>query len=251
MLRVALVDDEPLAIKRMRRLLADHDLVEVVGEADRVDRAVPMLRTVQPHAVFLDIGLPGLSGFELLSRIEPRPQVVFVTAHAGHAVRAFEVEALDYLLKPVSPSRLTGTLARLRRACDLRRTTELPEVLSLRTGGGRSIVTLPDRLLALLAEADFTRVLVEGEGAILVHRSLKSFAEELPNPPFLRLDRSLIINRLQLRRMEFQGRNGAIVWLGRDDQQIPLGRAAAARLRSLDARDARAEGQAGTSPRAG
>jgi len=113
------------------------------------------------------------------------------------------------------------------------------------------VVTSPERLLVLRADADFTHVLLEDEGGLLVHRSLKSFAEELPSPPFLRLDRSLIINGRQIRRMEFHGRSGAVVWLGRPEQPVALGRAAAARLRSLEARDPVARVQAGTSPRAG
>src|SRR5690606_18450790 len=113
MLRVILVDDERLARLGLRHLLAAHPEVEIVGEAARVSAAQELVREAKPDAVFLDIQMPGRNGFELLGGEAPAPKVIFFTAHAEHAVRAFDVHAVDYLLKPVSPARLADAVARL------------------------------------------------------------------------------------------------------------------------------------------
>src|SRR5262245_5830951 len=98
-----LVDDERLARKELRSMLADHNNVEVVGEAESVEQAIALINEREPHVVFLDIQMPGGSGFNLLEKVEPNFKVIFVTAFDAHAIRAFEVNALDYLLKPINP----------------------------------------------------------------------------------------------------------------------------------------------------
>ena len=118
-LRAVLVDDEPLARERLHALLQDAARetgvpVEVVGEAENGRRAVPLIHEAQPDVVFLDVQMPGLDGFDTLDLLaHPRPHVVFVTAYDEHAVRAFEVHALDYLTKPVRTARLAATLRRI------------------------------------------------------------------------------------------------------------------------------------------
>ena len=117
-LRVVVVDDERPARARLRRMLAAIPDVEVVDEAGSADDAVRAIRRAQPDLVFLDVQMPGTDGFGVVERLEPgeRPRVVFVTAHDAFAVRAFEVSALDYLLKPVDPARLAQAVERARRA---------------------------------------------------------------------------------------------------------------------------------------
>ncbi len=116
MIRVTLVDDEPPALRKLRALLAVEADVEIVGEAGNGPQAVALLRATRPDLVFLDIQMPGLDGFGVLAELAPeeRPRVVFVTAYDQHALRAFEVHAFDYLLKPFAPARLAGVLARAR-----------------------------------------------------------------------------------------------------------------------------------------
>jgi two-component system, LytTR family, response regulator len=111
--RAMLVDDEPLARRRLRRLLAEHGGIEIVGEAGDGAAACGLIAEVKPDLVFLDVQMPGMSGFDVLTRLRERPNVIFVTAHDEFAVRAFEEQALDYLLKPVEPARLERALARL------------------------------------------------------------------------------------------------------------------------------------------
>jgi len=115
-LRVLLVDDEPLARTRLRRLLGGIELVEVVGEAGSVPEAAPLVDSLRPDLVLLDVQMPGEDGFALLSRVKHRPAVVFVTAFDQFAVRAFEAQAVDYLLKPFRPERLAAAIERVRVA---------------------------------------------------------------------------------------------------------------------------------------
>src|SRR5580698_4680096 len=122
-MKALIIDDEPPARRELRRLLADFSWVEIVGEAGNVDQAAEMVETLTPELLFLDIQMPGGSGFDLLSRLEHVPQVVFTTAHDEHAVHAFEVNALDYLLKPIDPRRLASTLDRVRSAGAIRAAT--------------------------------------------------------------------------------------------------------------------------------
>ena len=111
--RALLIDDEALARTELRRLLAAHPDVAIVGEADDVSSARARLAPADYDLVFLDIQLAGGSGFDLIPHVAPAAAIVFVTAHDAFALRAFEVNALDYLLKPVPPTRLAESLARL------------------------------------------------------------------------------------------------------------------------------------------
>src|SRR5690242_15869295 len=109
-MRVVMVDDEEYARKDLRRLLKQHPEIEIVGEAEDITQAVNLISEMKPQVVFLDIQLSGESGFELFDHCQEQFKVIFVTAFDNFAVRAFEVNALDYLLKPVSPDRLAATI---------------------------------------------------------------------------------------------------------------------------------------------
>jgi two-component system LytT family response regulator len=115
-LRALLVDDEPLARARLKRMLGELERVEVVGEAGSVPEAAALVDQLAPDLVFLDVQMPGEDGFTLLSRIRHRPAIVFVTAFDHFAVRAFEAQAVDYLLKPFRPERLAAAVERVRAA---------------------------------------------------------------------------------------------------------------------------------------
>ncbi|MBX9750158.1 MAG: LytTR family DNA-binding domain-containing protein [Roseococcus sp.] len=232
MLRVVIVDDEPLAIRAMRRLLAAHAEVTVVGTADSLPTAMEIIRDAQPELVFLDIELGGGNGFDLLAQLEPQPRIIFVTAHARHAVDAFAVAALDYLLKPVQPERLAESLARMAAAGPLRR------ALTLRTPS-RTVVTAPAELAALCAEGDFTRIHLVGQPSLLMLRTLTQFEANLPNPPFARIGRSMILNLERVRHVTSRGRDQNQVVLEGLEAPLPLGRIATLRLRAALARISR------------
>jgi two-component system LytT family response regulator len=111
--RALVIDDERLARKDLIALLGAHDQVTVVGEAEDVPSAINTIQALNPDVIFLDIQMPGDSGFDLLEKTEVKAHIIFVTAYDEYAIRAFEVNALDYLLKPVNPERLAKALEKL------------------------------------------------------------------------------------------------------------------------------------------
>ncbi|SDX53825.1 two component transcriptional regulator, LytTR family [Albimonas donghaensis] len=235
-----IVDDEPLAIRALTRLLAAHPEVELVGAAGSLTEGRAAIEAARPDAVFLDVDLGEGDGFELMKTLgapsRPAPCVVFVTAHSRHAVDAFAIEAADYLLKPVTPERLADALRRLRRRlADAAKggagDAPPPEMLELRMPS-RTLLVEPARLAALTAEGDFTRVHLADEPSLLILRTLSQFEAQLPDPPFHRLGRSVMVNLDRVRRIVARDRNLAHVTLEGGEAPLALGRTASARLRA-------------------
>lgn len=232
-MRVLIVDDEPLARNAMRRLLAAHGHVEIAGEADSTESARAQVASLQPDVIFLDIELGGGDdGFALLDSLERPPIVVFVTAFAEHAVEAFAVNAVDYLLKPVEPVRLEAALARAARQLALSALPPGPGVIELRTPR-RTLFATPGEIVAISADGDFARVFVAGQPAVMILRTLAHFEELLPAPPFVRLGRSVMINRDRLRSLEAPTRSTGRLVLDGMAHPLTIGRAATARLREI------------------
>lgn len=227
-MRVLIVDDEPLARAAMRRLLAAHRTVEIVGESDSVATARAAIVAARPDLVFLDIELGGDDGFDLLATLDSPPIVIFVTAYAEHAVAAFAVDAIDYLLKPVDPERLAESLARAERQRASR--PQPAPAIELRTPR-RTVFAQPGEIVALRADGDFTQVHLAGQPPVMIWRTLAHFESLLPAPPFLRLGRSLIVNRDRLRCVETLSRASTRLTLEGLADPIEIGRSAAARLR--------------------
>jgi len=225
-MRVVIVDDEPLAIRALSRLLAAAPDVEVVATAGDLDGGVRAIEAHRPDVAFLDVQLDEGDGFDLLSRLDPAPRVVFVTAHAERAVDAFAVRAADYLLKPVDPGRLAEALRRLRPPPDAS-----GEPVELATPG-RTLLVPPGSIAALTAEGDFTRVHLAGEPSLLILRTLSHFEATLPAPPFVRLGRSTMVNVERVRRLASRDRNLTLATLEGLAEPLALGRAAAGRLRA-------------------
>jgi len=216
-LRVLLVDDEPPARRRLRALCASVEGsgvegVEVVGECDDGPAAIERLRAGGIDLVLLDIGLPGCSGLEVVRAVGPErlPVVVFVTAHGDHAVEAFELCALDYLLKPFDRARFEAMLGRVRgRLQDGERARRLerllaqpqppPESLVLRAGG-RTLVTDPREIEWIEAADNYLRVHLRGREA-LVRATLREFEARLAPHGFLRIHRSLLVHPRVVREL--------------------------------------------------
>jgi len=234
MLRVIIVDDEPLARKGLREMLYDLDGVEVAAEAESAEQAAHLIASENPDAIFLDIQMPRKNGFDLVNNM-PQPQVpvVFVTAHTEHAVRAFDVQAVDYLLKPVRPERLSLAIERVRSVVS---DTDEPlveskeETVCFRTPE-RTLVSPLSEVVLLQAEKDFTRITVSAESPLLICQSLGSYEKILPNPPFLRIDRSNLINLDRLHSLEISPTRGANLIMSGLEEPFPVGRAALKRLR--------------------
>ncbi|MCL4502212.1 MAG: LytTR family DNA-binding domain-containing protein [Deltaproteobacteria bacterium] len=185
-----------------------------------------MIAAQRPDLVFLDIQMPGGSGFDLLERLEFPPPIIFVTAFDNYAIRAFEVNALDYLLKPVEPERLARTIARVKK-----RDTGPEEAAGLLRGtdrvfldAGRQAVFLEvAEIAAIRAAGNYTQVIAGNGRSYLVRIPLHNWEARLPAKVFVLLDRSLLINRSQIKRYVLQTR-AAELYLGGIAQPFLLGR---------------------------
>ncbi len=196
MLRTVLVDDEPLARSALRQALAPHADVRIIGECEDGDEALARVPEWAPDLLFLDIQMPGLDGFELLQALEAPPMVVFTTAYDQHALRAFEAQAMDYLLKPLDPARVDRALEKARLLAR-GRSDSTPSASHLH----RLVVRRGDRLVPLRVEAidwigaEGNYVALHLEGATYLHRDTLAGLESRLDPArFLRIHRGILVN---------------------------------------------------------
>ena len=199
-MRVLIVDDERLARVRMRGLLSEHETVQSIDEAASVASAIEAVRRHPPDVVFLDIEMPGGSGFELLDHLPGAISTVFVTAFDEYAVRAFEVNAIDYLLKPVDSRRLAKTLERLSGLVTAsqppaRRLAAEDRLFLPRERSGRFVPVTT--VVAIVAAGSYSEVRTADGRTDLVHRTLEEWEERLP-AIFRRVHRSTIVNLDQI-----------------------------------------------------
>ena len=201
-MKVLLVDDERLARNELRRLLAAHAEIEIIGEAVDVEDALVKVAALKPELIFLDVQMPGADGFSLLEQLEPPlPQIIFTTAYDEFAVKAFEFSALDYLLKPVDPSRLGTALEKLRPrdsaapfepgAVASHRLT-LEDKVFVREGDRCWFVPVKN-LRLLESEGNYTRLYFDDQKPQLF-RSLIAMEERLDPRNFFRANRKQVIN---------------------------------------------------------
>jgi two-component system LytT family response regulator len=205
MIRCVLVDDEPLARDRLRRLLEESRFpVEIVGESDGGDEAVTMIAELRPDVVFLDVQMPQLDGFEIVELLPtPRPRIVFITAYDRYAVRAFDVDALDYLTKPVRAERLGATLARVVVSGD-RYDTVVDEMLRDRARRALTRLTVHAGPRLRVVPVDEIRIIESCDRSVYVRlaggisyptdMTLDRLESRLDGRAFLRVHRSFIVN---------------------------------------------------------
>lgn len=218
-LRAYLVDDEPLALARLRRLLERSECVEVVGSTTTPEEAVAALHADPPDVCFLDIQMPRLSGFDVLAKLPRQPIVIFTTAHDQYALKAFEVNSVDYLLKPVDPESLERALkkvallrnlgqpsqadlrALLKQLADSLRETkpEYLERIASRLGDRIWFLDL-DRVTHFYAEDKLTYAASEGK-AYCVDHSIAELETKLDPKKFVRIHRSTVINLAWIREV--------------------------------------------------
>ena len=222
-MKAMIIDDEPPARRELRRLLTGFPWGEIVGEAGNVDQAAGMVESLSPELLFLDIQMPGGSGFDLLARLEDVPQVIFTTAYDEHAVRAFKVDALDYLLKPIEPARLAEALGRVKSA-EAARTPKPHAVLEqifVRDGSRCWFVPLREVRL-LTSEGNYIR-LSWGKSQPLLGRALAALEQRLDPTRFFRANRRQIINLDFIETVEL-GVNGRLHAQLRDGPEVEISR---------------------------
>lgn len=258
--RALIVDDEPLARRRISRLLEDHEEVEVVGECASGGVAAEAMTELEPDLVFLDIQMPEKDGFEALAEADfgRTPVVVFVTAHDEHALAAFEYQALDYLLKPFDDERFESTLRRAihrleeRETADLR--TQLLNLLDVRemvesasdsasatrpSRIDRLVIREDDRIFFLKTEeidyieaADYLAKIHVGEDVHTIRESLTSLEEKLDPHRFVRIHRSTIVNLDRVQELQ-PWFHGAYAVLLEDGTSLKLSRSRRKHLQDL------------------
>jgi two-component system LytT family response regulator len=197
-MRALIIDDVRLARAELQRLLQAHPEVEVVGEASNVPDGVQLIEQTKPDLVFLDIQMPGGSGFDLLAALDQAPAVIFTTAYDQYAIRAFDVNALDYLLKPVEPARLAQALEKCDRQMQQpeERPLERPQTADGKVfikDGERCWFVALEQIALFESEGNYTRVHFD-QYAPLMLRSLTQLEARLDPAKFMRISRSQIVN---------------------------------------------------------
>jgi two-component system LytT family response regulator len=209
-MRAIIIDDERLARTELRKLLQDYPEVEVVDEAANADEGITKIDTLQPDLVFLDIQMPGKTGFDMLAELERAPHVIFTTAYDEYALKAFEVNALDYLLKPIEPKRLADAMQKLHVA-EVKENHILPENFN------QSILTEVDQVFVKDGErcwfvklsdirlfesvGNYAKVFF-GANKPLILKSLNALEERLDQKTFFRANRKHIVNLRMIEKIE-------------------------------------------------
>ncbi|HYC52572.1 MAG TPA: LytTR family DNA-binding domain-containing protein [Gemmatimonadaceae bacterium] len=231
-----IVDDERLARRELRTLLeeAHADTVHIVGEADSVSSAARIAHATDADVVFLDIQLAGETGMDLLPLLGADVDVVFVTAHDEYTLRAFEVNALDYLLKPVAPERLAVTMRRLAAAQPLptpRETFTYEDRLFLRLGDERAFVLVRD-VMAIEAQGDGSTLILAPQVVRKPSgKPLREWEQRLPERHFVRIHRSTIVNLEHVDRLERWSHASQLVYLRGLTEPLMMSRRFGAKLR--------------------
>ena len=239
-MRALLIDDERLARAELRRLLAAHPEVEIVGEAVNAADGVQQIAALKPDLIFLDVQMPGGSGFDMLAALEDAPEVIFTTAFDQYALQAFEVNALDYLQKPIQAARMAAALAR----CAMRHQRALAyaeagvaavaptaaKKLFIKDGERCWFVGLQDVRL-FESDGNYTRVYFDQHKPLML-RSLNQLEERLDPQRFFRASRRHIVNLDYIDQVT-PNDAGGLDLLVRDDLEVEVSRRRAAQFKSL------------------
>jgi len=234
-LTAIVIDDERLARRELRLLLNEFVEISVIGEAEDLNKASDLIRKYRPDIVFLDIQLSNENGFDLLEVVEKDFELIFVTAFDEHAIRAFEINAIDYLLKPVNPERLTKTLERLfkggreKTECSPRK-LEYDDRLFIEVGQ-RSRFLKISSIKCICADGDYTQVFTDDGKRHLVTKPLKEWERRLPEQYFVRVHRSAMVNLEFIEKVETWFNRSYQLYLHETKDPITVSRRYAVRLK--------------------
>ncbi len=234
-MRAIIIDDERLARQELRNLLAVHKDIEVIAECNNAQSAKEKIAELNPDVIFLDMQMPGKTGLELIEEVSALPDVVFVTAHDEYAIKAFEVNAFDYLLKPVSPERLAETIKKLTLKETYEKkenTTPLTESdkVFIKDGEKTWFVQLSNIRL-FESEGNYVRVYFDTFRPLIL-RSLNSLEERLDEKQFFRASRKHIVNLSWIESIETWFNGGLMVKL-KGGQEVEISRRQAVKLKDM------------------
>ncbi len=234
-MKAIIVDDERLARNELKSLLAAHKEIEVIAECANAQEAKEKIDSLKPDVVFLDINMPGKSGLELVEEISALPDVVFVTAYDEHAIKAFELNAFDYLLKPVQPQRLSETLKKLaEKESSIKGDNTGPldenELVFIKDGEKCWFVKLGDVRL-FESEGNYVRVYFDTNRPLIL-RSLNNLEARLNEKQFFRASRKHIINLKYIASVETWFNGGLMVKL-KDGKEVEISRRQAVKIKDM------------------
>lgn len=236
-MKVLIIDDERLARKELGNLLAEYKDIEVLGEAANADEAEEMIDKLDPDLIFLDIQMPGRTGFELLETLEKTPKVIFTTAYDEYALKAFEFNALDYLLKPIEPKRLTESINKIRKEVEAQEQQQkksnqltVNDQVFVKDGDSCWFVKLKDVRL-FESDGNYIKVYFD-KNKPMIHKSLNALDEKLDNKHFFRVSRKHIINLEWIDEIETWFNGGLMVKLKGGDK-VEVSRRQATKFKDL------------------
>ncbi len=237
-MRALIVDDERLARKELMKLLEDHPIIEVVGEAMNAEEATQMVNELNPDLLFLDIQMPGKTGFQLLEELDAVPLVVFTTAYDEFALKAFEVNAFDYLLKPIQPERLAEAISKLadkERAKNAairgpEKKLGLTDQVFVKDGDRCWFVSLTNVRL-FESDGNYIKVYFDNNRP-MIHKSLNALDEKLDERAFFRASRKHIVNLSWVEGIEPWFNGGLMVKL-RGGDKVEVSRRQAAKFKDM------------------
>jgi two-component system, LytTR family, response regulator len=238
-MRALIVDDERLARKELMSLLADYKEIEIVGEATNVDDAFEKIAQLQPDLLFLDIQMPGKTGFDLLEMLETVPDVIFTTAYDEYALKAFEVNALDYLLKPIQVERLNESIKKLIKSktkgekdetAPVQKKLGINDQVFVKDGEKCWFVRLKDIRL-FESDGNYIKIYFDNVKP-MIHKSLNALDERLDDRTFFRASRKHIINLNWVEGIENWFNGGLMVMLKGGDK-VEVSRRQAAKFKEM------------------
>jgi two-component system LytT family response regulator len=239
--KALIIDDERLARNELKKLLQEFPEIEIIGEAMNVDEAIKMIDELNPEVIFLDIQMPGKTGFELLQELDKVPTVIFTTAHDEYALKAFEYNALDYLMKPIDPQRLGDAIQKLFLAEDResiaseehfnsRNTLGEDDQVFVKDGEKCWFVKLADIRL-FESVGNYARVFF-GTNKPLILKSLNSLEERLDQRVFFRANRKHIVNLRMIEKVE-PFFNGGLLLEIKGGEKIEVSRRQAVKFKEM------------------
>jgi len=243
MTKAVIIDDEPLSREIIKVYLKAFPELEVVQECSDGFEGVKAIQQHQPELIFLDIQMPKITGFEMLELIDQKPAVIFITAYDSFAIKAFEANAVDYLLKPVSEDRFKTAILKWKSKVVLNNQQPVERVLNaMSTNGaqqGRIVVKTGNKvkiipvheILYIEADDDFVKIYTT-EGSFLKNKTMTFYAETLDAAQFVRVHRSYILHINQITKIEPYQKENHVAIL-RDGKQIPVSKTGYAKLKTI------------------
>jgi len=233
-LKSIIVDDEWLVREELKTLLAEYPEIEILGEAANVPQAIEIVRNSNPDVIFLDIQMPGATGFDLLEQTDITSKIIFITAYDQYALKAFEVNALDYLLKPIQKDRLAKTIQRLlageRLTPETNQKLAYDDVVYVLVNGSLKFIKLA-LLRCISAEGNYSHIYYKDRSRDLVAKTLQEWDEILPDDYFVRIHRSTIVNFEYVDQVKKCRNYTHLVYVRGIEKPFVMSRRYAARLR--------------------